>query len=817
MSRRKLARYRSKRDFAVTREPSGRESRATRAGELRFVIQKHAARRLHYDLRLELDGVFKSWAVTRGPSLDPEVKRLAVEVEDHPLDYGDFEGTIPKGEYGGGTVQLWDRGFWAPLPGVAPQAALKSGNLKFLLEGHRLKGEWVLVRMKSDRTGGKRTNWLLIKHRDRHARDDGDRLLKTDKSIASGRKMSQIAAGRGARPRPFMQAKPTSRKKQSPGVRARSSAARKTAAAAPPEFIAPQLARLVSHAPADPGWGHEIKFDGYRMQMRVSGGKATLRTRTGIDWTRRFPEIAEAGSALPDCLLDGEIVALDRHGLPSFSALQSALVDEDTADLVYFVFDLLFAVGVDLRRLPLAERKKQLFELLDSEKASARLRYVEHFETAADALLRSACRMALEGVVSKRLNAPYRSGRGDTWLKTKCRAGHEVVIGGWTKREGQLRSLLAGVYDGRRLRYVGRIGTGFGRKSTKGLLPRLKALASAKSPFSGDGAPLKSAEVHWLRPELVAEIEFAGWTGSGMIRQAAFKGLRADKPAREVGVERAVSANRKGAPKRTARISAAAHAVLGVSISNADKPLWPDAGDSKPVTKLDLAEYFERAGPWMIEHLKGRPCSLVRVPDGIDGQRFFQRHAMPGTSSLIRLVKVAGDRKPYLQFDRVEALVAAAQMGGVELHPWNCEPGHPDVPGRLVFDLDPAPDVKFVRVVEGARELKERLEKLGMTAFCKTTGGKGLHVVTPLARTAKSRPDLADGEEFRPRALPRNGRGRTGALCRQHVEESPDWKDIPRLPEERRKGDRRRSAFAACPRGCAGLDAIELEAGAGRP
>ncbi len=407
-------------------------------------------------------------------------------------------------------------------------------------------------------------------------------------------------------------------------------------------------------------------------------------------------------ATLPDCLIDGEIVALDRHGLPSFSALQSALVDEDTADLVYFIFDLLFAVGVDLRRLPLAERKNQLFELLDSEKTSARLRYVEHFETAADALLRSACRMSLEGVVSKRLDAHYRSGRGDTWLKTKCRAGHEVVIGGWTKREGQLRSLLAGVYDGRRLRYVGRIGTGFGQKSTKGLLPRLKALASEKSPFSGDGAPPKAAEVHWLRPELVAEIEFAGWTGSGMIRQAAFKGLRADKPAREVGEEKVVKASRKGAPRRSAHASTATNAVLGVSLSNADKPLWPDAGDSKPVTKLDLARYFEQAGPWMIDHLKGRPCSLVRVPDGIGGQRFFQRHAMPGTSNLIRLVKVAGDRKPYLQFDRVEALVAAAQMGGVELHPWNCEPGHPDVPGRLVFDLDPAPDVKFVRVVEAA-------------------------------------------------------------------------------------------------------------------
>ena len=290
----------------------------------------------------------------------------------------------------------------------------------------------------------------------------------------------------------------------------------------------------------------------------------------------------------------------------------------------------------------------------------------------------------------------------------------------------------------------------------------MKALASEKSPFSGEGAPPKAADVRWVRPELVAEIEFAGWTGSGMVRQAAFKGLRADKPAREVGVEKVTKASRKGAPRRTAQVSPASNAVLGVSISNADKPLWPDAGDSKPVTKLDLAKYFEQAGPWMIEHLKGRPCSLVRVPDGIGGQRFFQRHAMPGTSNLIRLVKVAGDRKPYLQFDRVEALVAAAQMGGVELHPWNCEPGHPDVPGRLVFDLDPAPDVKFVRVVEAARELKERLEKLGMTAFCKTTGGKGLHVVTPLARSGKSALTWRTAKDF------------AHALCRAMAEDDPE-------------------------------------------
>ncbi len=701
-------------------------------------MQKHAARRLHYDLRLELDGVFKSWAVTRGPSLEPADKRLAVEVEDHPLEYGDFEGTIPKGEYGGGTVQLWDRGYWAPLPGTSPEAGLKAGNLKFLLEGHRLKGEWVLVRMKTDRTGGKRTNWLLIKHRDRHARDDGDRLLKTDRSIASGRKMAQIAAGRGARPRPFMLAKQPARREPAAPARARSSGARKVARDALPQFIAPQLARLVAHAPADAGWGHEIKFDGYRMQMRMARGKAALRTRTGLDWTDRFPEIAQVGNSLPECIVDGEIVALDRQSVPSFSGLQAALVDEETSDLVYFIFDLLFADGVDLRKLPLAERKERLYGLLEPQDTDPRLRYVEHFETAADAILRSACRMSLEGVVSKRLDAPYRSGRGDTWLKTKCRAGHEVVIGGWTLRDGRLRSLLAGVYEGGRLRYVGRVGTGFGQKSTQGLMPRLRALASDESPFSGEGAPRKTAEMRWARPELVAEIEFAGWTGSAMIRQAAFKGLRADKPPRDVEAEKTM-AKGKSAGSRMTKTHARNNRVLGVSISNPDKPLWPDGGDSRPVTKLDLAHYFERAGPWMIDHLRGRPCSIVRVPDGIDGQEFFQRHAMAGTSSLIKLVKVAGDRKPYIQIDGVEVLIAVAQMGGVELHPWNCEPGRPAVPGRLVFDLDPAPDVKFERVVEGARVLKDRLEALGLIAYCKTTGGKGLHVVTPLAQPKKAR------------------------------------------------------------------------------
>ena len=756
MARKKLARYQAKRDFRRTAEPSGRRGRARPSKMLRFVVQKHAARRLHYDLRLELDGVFRSWAVTKGFSLDPRVRRLAVEVEDHPLDYGDFEGTIPRGEYGGGTVQLWDRGFWSPLPGESPMAALKAGNFKFLLAGERLKGEWVLVRMKRDRERGKRTNWLLIKHQDDYAKADGDQLLATDKSIASGRRMAQIAAGKGARPKPFMTA---SRALRRSAASPRGAVAqRKQRKSAVPRFVPPQLARLVSHAPEAQGWAHEIKFDGYRMQMRVASGEVALRTRKGLDWTERFPEIARAGGELAEGLFDGEICALDSRGVPSFSALQAALMEKRTSELVFFVFDLLHAGGEDFRDRPLSERKSRLEEILHAGKVDARLRYVEHFETAAAAILRSACRMELEGVVSKRVDAPYRSGRGDAWVKTKCRAGQEVVIGGWTVRDGHLRSLLAGIHKDGQLTYVGRIGTGFGAEKVRPLLRALKPLESRESPFEGAGAPRKSAEIRWAKPQLVAEIEFAGFTGDGMIRQAAYKGLREDKPALEIGEEK--PAPRAGPARKAAGDTG--NTVTSVAISNPDKALWPHANDGRPVTKLDLARYFEAAGPWMLGHVEGRPCSIVRAPDGIGGQRFFQRHAMRGTSSLLGLVKVHGESKPYLRIDSVEGLVAVGQSGGLELHPWNCLPERPAVPGRLVFDLDPAPGVPFARVIEAAREARERLEALGLVAFCKTTGGKGLHVVTALAQPRRGTLDWKTAKNF------------AHAVCLQMASDSPD-------------------------------------------
>lgn len=789
----KLSKYRAKRDFNLTKEPSG-ETKLKASNRRRFVIQKHDATRLHYDLRLELDGVFKSWAVTRGPSLDPHDKRLAVEVEDHPLDYGDFEGTIPKSQYGGGTVMLWDRGYWEPEGGKTPEEALAKGDFKFTLEGKRLHGSFVLVRMRHDRDGGKRTNWLLIKHHDDHAVEaDGAAILEENAtSVASGRQMEAIASGKGRKPKPFMVEDGAveadavwdsnhglAAEKRKAGGRGKRPSSWPVASTMP-DYIPPQLCDTLDRPPVSDGWLHEIKFDGYRIQMRIEGGDVKLLTRKGLDWTAKYSAIAKAASRLPDAIIDGEICALDEHGAPDFAALQAALSEGKTDSLVYFAFDLLFDGDEDLRALPLRKRKERLASMMSAAGEDPLLRFVEHFETGGDAVLQSACRLSLEGIVSKKAEAPYRSGRTDTWAKSKCRAGHEVVIGAYATTAGKFRSLLVGVNKGDHFVYVGRVGTGYGAKVVNGLLPKLQEIEIARSPFTGIGAPKKDANITWVKPELVAEIQFAGWTGDGLVRQAAYKGLRDDKPADEVEAEKPAEPAKTELPdperpqsKRYGRGGKAN--VMGVLVSSPDKALWPDAGDRTPVTKVDLAHYHEAVGSWLIDHIKGRPCSIIRAPDGITGEQFFQRHAMPGTSNLLELVTVFGDKKPYLQIDRVEGLVAIAQIGGIELHPWNCEPGRPEVPGRLVFDLDPGPDVAFTAVIEAAREIRVRLDELGLVSFCKTTGGKGLHVVTPLAAPKGRKLDWAQAKSF------------AHEVCQQMAADHPD-RYLTKMAKNQRTG-----------------------------
>lgn len=742
-----LETYQKKRDFTATPEPRGKKARSK--GALRYLIQRHAATRLHYDFRIEHDGVLKSWAVTKAPSRDPSIKRLAVEVEDHPLDYGDFEGVIPGGNYGAGTVQMWDTGTWAPQDEDL-DAAFKKGVLKLTLDGERLKGGWALVRLKSDRgKPSKRNNWLLLKEKDDHAvAGEGDALMEIDASVTTGRAMAEIADGKTQ----WTASRPVARKgpaKPKPS-RAQASSSQK-----PPAFVPIQFAKVVDHPPPGAGWAHEIKFDGYRIQIAVGGGKATLRTRSGLDWTDRFPSLAAQAAGWPDGVVDGELCALDADHMPDFSALQAAISDQKTDELIYFAFDLLFEGDEDLRDKPLSHRKARLQAYCDRVgEAGPNLRFVEHFASSGEAVLLSACRMDLEGVISKKLDAPYRAGRTTTWVKSKCRGRDEVVIGGWSSEGGaRLRSLLVGVKEKDGLRYMGRVGTGFSAVLSKTLLPALKAAAADASPFVGKSAPKGGRDIHWLKPVLVAEIEHAGVTATGSVRQAAYKGLREDKPAKEVVAEPQPPSSPPSVAKAAGGTAPASRkakdklVVAGVTISSPDKVLWPAQGDQRAITKADLVRYYEAAAERILPHVADRPVSIIRAPDGVGGETFFQRHAMPGHSPRLKLIDVR-ERKPYVAVADVGGLVAVGQSGGLELHPWGCKPGDPETPEQITFDLDPDEGLDFDDVIAAARALKPRLEALGLTPFVKTTGGKGLHVVVPIKGDARSRVEWDQAKAF---------------------------------------------------------------------
>ncbi|WP_186417379.1 DNA ligase D [Bosea sp. CS1GBMeth4] len=716
--------YRAKRDFTRTREPQGGKARR-KAGERGgvFVVHKHAARRLHYDLRLEHNGVLWSWAVTRGPSLDPEEKRLAVHVEDHPLDYGSFEGTIPAGQYGAGSVIVWDEGRW--LPEGDPAAGIKKGHLVFALEGHKLAGRWHLVRLRP-RRGEKRDNWLLIKSDDAAARSDEDILETAPNSVKSGLSIEEV--GRG-------EARGSAKARRKPAAGAMPAGASKPAGAAEamPAFVEPCLATLQARPPEGEAWLHEVKFDGYRLQARVLDGTVNLLTRSGLDWTDRFGRnLIDALAALPceAALIDGEVVALSETG-SSFSALQAALSDGKVDELVFYAFDLIHLDGEDLRDDPLIARKERLEALLQRVPEDGPLRFSEHFVEPGEAMLRHACRIGLEGVVSKRRDAPYRSGRGRDWIKSKCTQRQEFVIAGYvpsTASGRSLRSLVMGYYEDGRLKPAGGVGTGFTQKSAKILKAQLDRLATETSPFSGAAA--RQRGVVWVKPELVAEIEFRAWTASRTLRHASFLGLREDKPAKQVRGEWPVDGKESGsAGKRSADRKGASPpmAKTTVKLSNPGKALWPETG----LTKQGLLDYYAHVWPVMKRFVLERPLSLVRAPDGIQDQTFFQKHASPGMHQAIASQRDS-DGEELLFIRDFDGLAALVQLGTVEIHAWGAPLAAIETPDQIIFDMDPDKGIALQELRSATLAVRERLDQLGFTSFLKTSGGKGFHVVVPL-------------------------------------------------------------------------------------
>ena len=766
-----LTKYREMRDFNITAEPRGSTTaidKATHTGELPFVIQKHAASHLHYDFRLAWNGVLKSWAVAKGPSDLPADKRLAVQVEDHPIEYGNFEGTIPKGQYGGGSVMVWDFGTWAPLEDA--DKGLEKGHLKFNLNGQKLHGRWALVRMHTTDARPGKPNWLLIKDRDEYARTDDEQPIteRLPDSAVTKRTIEQIGEDndrvwqsnraqdaepdRAATVKPTKpQAKATAKpRKTKPNFAA---ALKSLPAEKFPSFIAPQLAKPCTNPPTGDDWIHELKLDGYRIQMQIrpatgSGKKrVTLLTRKGLDWTHRMPDLARAAEQLPvdSAVLDGEVVVIDEKGGTSFSDLQAAFQEGAKVDLTYFAFDLLHLDGHKLRDLPLLERKEFLAKLFASLPDDSPIHLSEHFDGDGSQIFRKACGLGAEGIISKSASAPYTSTRGNTWLKAKCFLEQEFVVGGFTEPSNGshgIGALIVGYYDNGKLRYAGRSGTGFTQKSQQTIRKQLDKLVQSSTPFT-DLPRGVSRGVHWVKPELVAQLSFATWTRDNLVRQASFKGLREDKSAKEVVREKAESpelptksASHRHAAMPTSKASKttakAGPGKTDLPITHPDKVLDFESG----MTKRDLAEYLIAVSERMLPHVADRPLSVVRCPEGSGKPCFFQKHIGMGVPKGISNVPVPNKKnssvEQYLTFNSVEGLIGMAQMGVLEIHPWGSKNETLEKPDRIIFDMDPDESIDWKTLAATAKEFRARLEALGLQSFLKTTGGKGLHVVAPI-------------------------------------------------------------------------------------
>lgn len=708
-----LKKYAWKRDFDRTPEP---QVSGDGGDGNEFVVQKHAAWKLHYDLRLELDGVLKSWAVTRGPSLTVGEKRLGVRTEDHPIEYLNFEGNIPKGEYGGGSMIVWDRGQW--LPEGDPHRGLQKGHLAFSLDGTRLKGRWHLVRIRP-RKGEKAEPWLLMKSDDAFARHPGDSEITDEEttSYLSGRTNEDLAAAgelRGDHAARTRMAKARSRFLPDivkiPGRRK----------GLLPAFHEPSLASLCEKPPSGPKWIHEIKYDGYRMQARIHGSNIRLLTRTGLDWMGRFISVADAmkNLGLGSGLLDGEIVVEDASGISSFNTLQADLKSGRQDRFLYFVFDLLYCEGFDLTKARLVDRKTLLQEILAGLPAGSPIRFSEHLEVAGPIMLEHSCRMGLEGIVSKRKDLPYRSGRGDHWLKSKCSERQEFVVLGYvasTAASRSVGSLVLGYYDAGILVYAGRVGTGWSGDQARSLRDDLEKINSKKPQFTNP-LPLGAEKgVRWADPRLVCEIEFRGWTHDRLLRAASFQGLREDKPAEEIVLETA--------PKTSKTLG---RTDLSIRFTHPERILWPE----QRITKQGLAEFYSEIADWILPHIAGRPLSLLRCPSGTNAKCFFAKHPWQGLDDSVRRIDV-GDKQPMLAIDNFSGLLGLVQAGVIEIHPWGSRTEHLEKPDRLIFDLDPG-DVPWTAMIEAAKEVRGRLEDLGLKSFVKTSGGKGLHIVVPV-------------------------------------------------------------------------------------